>query len=271
MNAEIFAPLPRDFGLWNPAMRGAFRKGMEAFAHGRPETACPYQDKRKADGRLTWSRAFAAAWRDGWRHTQHAVEQSPHRAVLLEIAWLVRQGVLSGLRDTYGTPESSLIAGTCLHASYLALTFLRRWHPAFSATPCGGGGGLRGYGALTARGGLLGHYWLEVTDPDGALWILDATSDQFGWDPITLDLASRLTDRYRKEDPALSLAALEEIAAEIEGEQSAVRIPIQTMSESPPKRHGAQTCSLTPSPDCAAAVSPRGNPSGRPGSCGGTG
>ena len=156
-------------------------------------------------------------------HTRHAIEQNPHGAVLLDIARMARQGVLSGLQDTHGIPESSLIAGACLHASYLALTFLRRWHPAFSVTPCGGGGGLRGYGALTARGGLLGHYWLEVTDPDGTLWILDATSDQFGWDPITLDLASRLTGRYRKEDPALSLAALEEIAAEIEGEQSAVR------------------------------------------------
>jgi len=51
-------------------MRGAYQKGRNAFADGVPITACPYNDKRKDDGRLTWSRAFRSAWVDGWREAQ---------------------------------------------------------------------------------------------------------------------------------------------------------------------------------------------------------
>lgn len=57
---------PDGFDKWNPAIRGAYRKGYEASQAGQPYTACPYEDKRKSDGRLTWSRAFARAWEDGW-------------------------------------------------------------------------------------------------------------------------------------------------------------------------------------------------------------
>lgn len=61
---------PNGFERWNPALRGAFTKGYLAFESGLSRDACPYQDKRKADGRLTWSRSFAAAWRDGWLHAE---------------------------------------------------------------------------------------------------------------------------------------------------------------------------------------------------------
>jgi len=58
---------PDGFEKWNPAMRGAYRKGYEASAAGNPPGACPYDDdKRTASGRLTWSRAFSSAWHDGW-------------------------------------------------------------------------------------------------------------------------------------------------------------------------------------------------------------
>lgn len=60
-----FAP-PRDFEKWNPALRGAFLKGWIAGRDGLP-CRSPYLDKRKEDGRLTWSRAFESAWVDGWR------------------------------------------------------------------------------------------------------------------------------------------------------------------------------------------------------------
>ncbi len=49
---------------------GAFRKGYLAFTSGESRACCPYKDKRKADGRLTWSRAFRASWHDGWRYAQ---------------------------------------------------------------------------------------------------------------------------------------------------------------------------------------------------------
>ena len=56
---------PNGFENWNPAMRGAYRKGYEAGLQGLLRNS-PYIDKRKADGRLTWSRAFDRAWDDGW-------------------------------------------------------------------------------------------------------------------------------------------------------------------------------------------------------------
>jgi ribosome modulation factor len=49
-------------------LKSAYLKGLSAALAGEPITACPYQDKRKLDGRLTWSRAFQTAWRDGWEH-----------------------------------------------------------------------------------------------------------------------------------------------------------------------------------------------------------
>jgi ribosome modulation factor len=58
---------PHRFHQWNRAHRGAYKKGVAAFAAGSALDSCPYGDFRKGDGRLTWSRAFQAAWRDGWR------------------------------------------------------------------------------------------------------------------------------------------------------------------------------------------------------------
>lgn len=52
----------------NRAMVGAYLKGLHAALSGEPADACPYRDIRKPSGRLTWSRAFRTAWRDGWEH-----------------------------------------------------------------------------------------------------------------------------------------------------------------------------------------------------------
>lgn len=70
--------LPPDAYRWNRAIRGAFQKGMAAHQGGQPLDACPYGDRRKADGRLSWSRSFIAAWRDGWRWAARASSPS-HR------------------------------------------------------------------------------------------------------------------------------------------------------------------------------------------------
>jgi len=48
------------------AFRGAYYKGLRARMDGEPKSACPYEDKRKPSGRLSWSRAFIRAWNDGW-------------------------------------------------------------------------------------------------------------------------------------------------------------------------------------------------------------
>lgn len=58
--------LPDGFEKWNSALRGAFKKGIQSYLDGAPMGACPYEDKRKVDGRLSWSRSFIAAWHDGW-------------------------------------------------------------------------------------------------------------------------------------------------------------------------------------------------------------
>jgi hypothetical protein len=59
--------LPFDAYRWNKAHRGAVKRGMRDHLAGVPFDACPYGDLRKDCGRLTWSRAFIACWRDGWR------------------------------------------------------------------------------------------------------------------------------------------------------------------------------------------------------------
>jgi hypothetical protein len=70
-------PTPAGFENWNPALRGAYRKGCVAATAGEPLSACPYEDRRKASGRLTWSRAFISAWRDGWQDTHRAAAVTP--------------------------------------------------------------------------------------------------------------------------------------------------------------------------------------------------
>ena len=60
--------LPHNFFSWNRAMRGAFLKGAAASLENLPISDCPYDDKRKLSGSLTWSRAFISAWRDGWQY-----------------------------------------------------------------------------------------------------------------------------------------------------------------------------------------------------------
>lgn len=61
---ELFTP--RGFDTWNRAMRGAYRKGQLVCNSGGSIDDCPYTDKRKDCGRLTWSRAFRSAWLDGF-------------------------------------------------------------------------------------------------------------------------------------------------------------------------------------------------------------
>lgn len=45
----------------------AYRKGWDAAHAGESLESCPYRDKRKYDGRLTFSRAWRERWRSGWK------------------------------------------------------------------------------------------------------------------------------------------------------------------------------------------------------------
>jgi ribosome modulation factor len=60
-------PVPRGFENWNPSHRGAYMKGYRAGVDGQPESACPYEDRRKPSGLLSWSRAYIRVWHEGWR------------------------------------------------------------------------------------------------------------------------------------------------------------------------------------------------------------
>lgn len=41
--------------------------GRKAAREGKPESACPYHDIRKLDGRLTYSRHWRHTWFEGYR------------------------------------------------------------------------------------------------------------------------------------------------------------------------------------------------------------
>lgn len=73
--------IPAGFEKWNPALRGAYRKGYEAASAGLPITACPYEDKRRPSGGLSWSRSFISAWCDGWRDSQRHRDESARAAI----------------------------------------------------------------------------------------------------------------------------------------------------------------------------------------------
>lgn len=66
---------PRGFFSWNRSLRGAFERGERDMKVGGSLDDCPYADSRKANGQITWSRAFRAAWRDGFlyaaAHREH--------------------------------------------------------------------------------------------------------------------------------------------------------------------------------------------------------
>ena len=61
---------PEGFATWHKPFQGAYRKGVLAFRSGLALSACPYADKRKGGGQLTWSRAFITAWDSGWRNAE---------------------------------------------------------------------------------------------------------------------------------------------------------------------------------------------------------
>lgn len=72
--SEFMSNAPHGFERWNRALQGAFRKGYLAFGAGEPMARCPYADRRKWDGRLTWSRAFITAWQDGWSFAKRGAD-----------------------------------------------------------------------------------------------------------------------------------------------------------------------------------------------------
>lgn len=64
----------------NAAFASAFEKGATARLAGQPASNNPYPDYRTDRGSVTFSRAFARYWREGWDAAHHAVQaQYPDR------------------------------------------------------------------------------------------------------------------------------------------------------------------------------------------------
>jgi hypothetical protein len=67
---------PYLFDKWNRSHQGAYRKGRRAWNDGVPFENCPYPDTRKDSGRITWSRVYRNAWKDGWRDAKQLASQN---------------------------------------------------------------------------------------------------------------------------------------------------------------------------------------------------
>lgn len=59
----------------NAAFASAFHKGATARAAGKPANHNPYPDYRTYRGSVTFSRAFARYWQDGWETADQAMRE----------------------------------------------------------------------------------------------------------------------------------------------------------------------------------------------------
>ena len=79
---------PRENGRpINPALYAAYVRGLAAGVAGDSLDSCPYEDKRKPSGRLSWSRGFINAWRDGVQDAAADRDQA-----LITLAYYRRKG-----------------------------------------------------------------------------------------------------------------------------------------------------------------------------------
>lgn len=59
----------------NAAFVSAFEKGANARLAGKPASTNPYPDYRTDRGSVTFSRAFARYWQDGWTAADQAMQE----------------------------------------------------------------------------------------------------------------------------------------------------------------------------------------------------
>lgn len=62
-------------GTRNAAFASAFHKGAAARVAGKPANHNPYPDYRTDRGSVTFSRAFARYWQDGWETADRALQE----------------------------------------------------------------------------------------------------------------------------------------------------------------------------------------------------
>jgi hypothetical protein len=114
------------------------------------------------------------------------------------------------LETSLGAP---LTEGSCWYGSYLLSKMLGQFLSGCSAVIRGGDGcGDGGY--LDVKGAWHGHYWVEVTTPDGC-FVVDVTADQFGAAPIVVLPIEKAAAQYCPGDQAVVDAQVEEAVAEL--------------------------------------------------------
>ena len=109
----------------------------------------------------------------------------------MKLAELARLSLEPGLlRDEAGRPES---AGSCLHGCLLVVVLLKRFGQGAARVR----GGAQGQGARDVHGHWRGHYWVEVYCASGAVFVVDITADQFGYEKVVVVPLAQSAERYR--------------------------------------------------------------------------
>lgn len=128
--------------------------------------------------------------------------------------------LLAQLRNLFGHLLISSLghgatAGSCLYAAFLVRESLANFRPQYTTVVRGGDGNGDG-GCVGADGIVRGHYWVEVTLPDGTKWVADITGDQFGLPPVQWLPLPAWADRYLCGDQDVVDGHITTLAAEIE-------------------------------------------------------
>lgn len=130
---------------------------------------------------------------------------------LLIIAKLARRSIEPGLAtDATGAVVS---AGSCLYASFVVVMLINRFGRGRAVVR---GGGHAEAGARDVNGVWHGHYWADVSLPEGDGFTVDITADQFGYEPIVVLPLDSARLRYRPGPQCEVDAALEVLAQEID-------------------------------------------------------
>lgn len=148
-----------------------------------------------------------AAWPSVFIVSGSEAKPSPQLMEIVEHGRAIHEQLLE---TSLGTPHTE---GSCWYGSYLLSKMLGQFLPGCSAAIRGGDGcGDGGY--RDAQGDWHGHYWVEVTTPDGC-FVVDVTADQFGAAPIVVLPIEKAAAQYCPGDQAVVDAQVEEAVAEL--------------------------------------------------------
>lgn len=99
--------------------------------------------------------------------------------LLSQLVSVGRETFLRVLEYVPGQGEGPAVTrGTCLFASIVLVDLLNRFGSVQARVVGGDGQGDGGY--RDRSGAMQGHYWVELTDASGRVWVADVTADQFG-------------------------------------------------------------------------------------------